>query len=252
MSLLNNEWILFILNKCINKLKRYWWLLPFKIHIFGWFEILFTTLNQFIRTMQLESLSEILTCIRNWQTIRGDAKALSLCLNKAKFFSYTISTKESDDLHVYPGICTETNTFYMFLIDQAADREQDEKALYDAINQCVVKRSLGNADTIPEDMAKRRIANWDKSCESWIDASLKKDKHLFQAFNLPASYMEAGQSYCTYFALKDDPETSNAGSFVADLVTTPVSARITDAYYDFVRPVPPFDPLHFFLLTIAK
>ncbi|OJV51451.1 MAG: hypothetical protein BGO31_09145 [Bacteroidetes bacterium 43-16] len=202
--------------------------------------------------MQLESLSEILTCIKNWQTIRGNEKELSICLNKARFFSYKLNNKESDNLHIYPGISWETKTFYMFLIDQAADREQDEQALYEAINQCVVKRHLGNADSIPEDLAKRRIANWEKNCPGWIEASLRKDKHLFQAFNLPSAYMEAGQSYCTYFALKDDPEALTAGSFVADLVTTPISTSITDAYYDFVRPVPPFDPLHFYLLTIAK
>lgn len=202
--------------------------------------------------MRLKSLSEILTCIKNWQTIRDNAKELSICLDKAKSFSYTITAKESDDLHLYPGICTDTKTFYMFLINQAADREQDEKELFDSISQCIVKKQLSNDDSIPEETAKSRIANWEKNCVSWIVASLKKEKNLFQAFNLPASYMEIGQSYRTYFALKDDPKILNSGGFVADLVTTPISDKTTDAYYDFVRPVPPFDPSHFYLLTIAK
>jgi DNA phosphorothioation-dependent restriction protein DptG len=213
---------------------------------------LFRNLTNLTRTMQLESLSEILTCIKNWESIRGDAKELSVCLDKTKSFSYTITAKESDYLHIYPGICNETKTFYMFLINEADDRERDEQELFKTISQCVVKKHLGDDVSIPEETAKQRMAAWVEKGAGWIEEELEAGRDIFQAFNLPAPYMQAGESYRSYFALKEDPETLNTGGFVADLVTTSISATIKAAYYDFVRPVPPFDPLQFYLLSIAR
>ena len=202
--------------------------------------------------MQLESLSDILTCIKNWQSIRGDASELSACLEKTKSFSYTITNKESDYLHIYPGICNETKTFYMFLINEADDREQDERELYKCISQCIVKKHLGDDVSIPEETAKKRMTDWAQNGIGWIEEELKAGKDIFQAFYLPAPYMQAGESYRSYFALKGDPEALNEGSLVADLVTTSLSGTIRNSFYDFVRPVPPFDPLHFYLLSIAR
>lgn len=201
--------------------------------------------------MQLKSLSEILTCIKNWQSLRENVKELPGYLARAKSFSYTVKTKERSDFHCYPGVCPETRKLYMFLISAAEDKEQEPDALYNAIIQCEVNLDLGNSERIPEKTAMERIANWHDKCSSWIDTEFKAGKGIFQAFDIPASYMSDGQAYRTFFALKEDTEQAGTGTLVADLVTTPVSAGITDAFYDFVRPVPPFDPLHFYLLGIA-
>lgn len=201
--------------------------------------------------MQLKSLSEILTCIKNWQSLRDNVPELSEYLARAKSFIYTIKTQENSDFHFYPGVCFETRKMYMFLISAAEDRAQDEDALYHSIIQAEVNIDLGNSDRIPEKEARDRIASWHDNCSSWIEAEEKAGKAIFQAFNVPASYMIDSWSYCTFFALKADTETLNAGRLVADLVTTPLSTEITDAFYDFVRPVPPFDPLHFYLLSRA-
>lgn len=201
--------------------------------------------------MQLKSLSEILTCINNWQSLRDNVKELSGYLARAKSFTYTIKTAENSDFHFYPGVCFETRKLYMFLISAAEDREQDEDALYHSIIQAEVNLDLGNSDRIPEKEARDRIANWHDKCSSWIETEHKAGKAIFEAFNVPASYMTNGWSYYTFFALKADATPLNTGRMVADLVTTPISAEITDAFFDFVRPVPPFDPLHFYLLSRA-
>ena len=176
-----------------------------------------------------KDITQIKEYIKNWQTIRKDSSELKKYLSISDSFSYINSYSSIENLHVYPGVCLKKKTLYMFLIDA----EMDKKRQYDTIIISEVGVCLGMGTTpIPTELAMGRIDNWKGKRDAWIDKQVQTEEGIFEAFNVPASYMEKGVEYETFFSLKENPKTSS--EFDADLIT------MRKNFYDVVRPVPPF------------
>ena len=203
--------------------------------------------------MEFNNLSDVLNCMKEWETIRNDSNEVVNYLNLGNYFSFT-DQYSSPVLHAYPGVAKNPNEFYMFLIPRDQDIPQSEAALFNAITICKVDRKVGDSSEIPENIAKERIDNWKKDYTTWAENQISKKSQtqgLFQAFYMPSSYMQANKEYITYFALKND--TQAATGFDADLITTDEEGTIT--YYDTVKPVPPFSVApasDFYLLQLAE
>lgn len=203
--------------------------------------------------MEFNNLSDVLNCMKEWETIRNNSTEVVDYLNLGNYFSF-IDKYSSPVLHAYPGVSKNPNEFFMFLIPQDQDIPQSESALFSAITICKVDRKVGDSNEIPENIAKERIDNWKNDYISWAENQISRrslTQGIFQAFYVPSSYMQLNKEYITYFALKNDAQALTG--FDADLITT--NAEGTTAYYDTVKPVPPFSVApasDFYLLQLAE
>ncbi|MDR6968510.1 hypothetical protein J2X31_002533 [Flavobacterium arsenatis] len=201
--------------------------------------------------MEFNNLASIVSCLKEWDTIRDNSFEVTEFLNLGNYFSFTRNKPETSAIHAYPGICAADKEFYMFLIDAEADQKSSESDLFNAITICKVKRNMGNSDEIPEAEALKRIDTWKRDCSAWATEQInnrQQTQGIFQAFNVPSSYMQKDVEYSTFFALKQE----GLGSYSADLVTVDRS-KSSIAFYDTVRPVPPFDVTprsNFYLLDL--
>ena len=203
--------------------------------------------------MAFNNLSSIIDCLSEWNRIKDNPNLVVEYLSLGNSFSFERATSVTAVIHAYPGISIRDKKFYMFLIDAVSDRESTDIALFNAITVCEVKFRTSSPSQIPEEEALKRIEEWNTHYDSWATLQIENSeetKGIFQAFNMPSSYMQRNESYVTYFGLKENSElTSN---YAADLVTcyqSPAAAT----YYDTVRPVPPFNinPLsNFYLLSL--
>lgn len=182
--------------------------------------------------MELKTLPEIRTYIENWKKIREDLSQLKKYLSYANSFSYTIQNKPSEYFHVYPGVCLETESLYVFLVDA----KQDASKKFDSIIQCRILPDLSNSESLPSGEALEMIYNWQNNREVWLEKQISTKYGVFYAFSMPAGYMVEGAEYETFFSLKPKSKTEdNDGiAYDADLVT------MRKNFYDVVRPVPPF------------
>ncbi len=184
--------------------------------------------------MELLTLKEIQAYIQNWQKIRNSELELKKYLLYADSFSYKIKNKPSDNFHVYPGVCLETQTLYVFLIDSIMDKSKK----FDSIIQCKITSNLGNSEPpLPSKEALEMINKWQKNREEWIDKKINTKYGIFRAFSMPADYMVEGEEYETFFSLKEKVKSSDNDDdteYEADLVT------MKKNFHDVVRPVPPF------------
>lgn len=191
--------------------------------------------------MEFNNLGNIVSCLREWDNIRDNPPKVIEYLGLGNHFSFKRTMSEASDLHAYPGICTADKAFYMFLIDAEADRNSSETDLFNAITICKVKRNMGNSDEIPEAEALKRIDTWKRDYSKWATAQInnrQQTQGIFKAFNVPSSYMQRDVEYSSFFGLKQ--ESGALASHSADLVTVDHS-KSSIAFYDTVRPVPPFD-----------
>jgi hypothetical protein len=104
-----------------------------------------------------------------------------------------------------------------------------------------VKKNMGNPEEIPEAEALKRIDTWKKEYSSWATAQINnrlQTQGIFRAFNIPSSYIQRDVEYASFFGLKQ--QVGTLASYSADLITVDRS-RFSRAFYDTVRPVPPFD-----------
>ena len=192
--------------------------------------------------------------MKEWESILNDSSQVVHFLNLGNYFSH-INEGTASVLHAYPGISLADNEFFMSL--KPADKyiEQDEAEIFNAITVCKIDRKLGDSNQIPETVAKARIDNWKKDHDTWAENQISKRTQtngMFKAFYMPSSYMQNNEEYITYFALKNDAQALSL--FDADLITTNVQGTI--AYYDTVKPVPPFSVTasesDFYLLQLAE
>jgi hypothetical protein len=203
--------------------------------------------------MAFNNLSSILDCLSEWNRIKDTPALVVEYLGLGNSFSFERATSDTAVIHAYPGISIEDKKFYMFLIDAASDRESTDIALFNAITVCEVMLRISSPSQIPEEEALKRIEEWNSNYDSWATQQIENSeetKGVFQAFNMPSSYMQKNESYVTYFGLKEDSESIT--NYAADLVTSYQSPAAV-SYYDTVRPVPPFNinPLsNFYLLSL--
>lgn len=189
--------------------------------------------------MKLNSFSEITDCIQYWKSIRNEPeKVLSYLGQGDAFYFIPQGEKITSNFHVYPGVCPKTDTMYMFLIPAEDDKKSSDEALFNAIIQSVVIKTVGGTPEISELDAKKRINNWNTHYKQWVPEQTKTPDGLFLAFNLPSSYMKASCKYVTYFALRVSSEEITG--YRADLVTVDHEEEKA-RFFDTVRPVPPFD-----------
>ncbi|RYJ44804.1 hypothetical protein [Flavobacterium beibuense] len=201
--------------------------------------------------MTFRSLSDVISCIKQWNNIRNNGTEVVNYLNLGNAFSYTLKSTTSD-LHAYPGVCNG-NEFYMFLIPANQDTNQSEADLFNAITICQVSRVLGDPHTIPEPEALNRINAWSKNYSQWANSQISRaavTDGIFQVFNMPSTYMKPNHEYVTFFALKTSPKATTG--FDADLVTNDPAS--SSSFYDTVVPMPPYTALpqsSFYLLSLA-
>lgn len=203
--------------------------------------------------MEFTNLQQVTNCLKEWQAMRNEPKEVLKFLALGNQFSFKRTQDPTVNLHAYPGVSAANNSFYIFLIDASQDHNSSETALFNAITVCQVQNTVGDPHQIPEVEAKRRIDNWKNHFEEWATAQIdlrQQTQGIFKAFEVPATYMQRDADYVTFFGLKDD--SSAPTGYQADLVTTIQAGRAL-AYYDTVRPVPPFDVApesSFYLLSL--
>ena len=191
--------------------------------------------------MEFNNLASIVSCLRAWDNIRNKPSEVIEYLGVGDHFSFKRNMPDASNLQAYPGISTADKELYMFLIDAEADRNSSEMDLFNAITICKVTRNLGNSDEIPEAEALKRIDTWKTDFSTWATAQInnRQQTHgIFKAFNVPSSYMERNVEYSSFFGLKQ--EAGVLPNYSADLITVHHS-KSSIAFYDTVRPVPPFD-----------
>ena len=191
--------------------------------------------------MEFNNLGSIVSCLREWDNIRDNSSEVIEYLGLGNYFSFKRNMPEASNLHAYPGICAADKAFYMFLIDAEADRNSSETDLFNAITICKVKRNMGNSDEIPEAEALKRIEVWKRDYSKWATAQInnrQQTQGIFKAFNVPSSNIQRNVEYSSFFGLKQISGSSSSQS--ADLITVDHS-KSSIAFYDTVRPVPPFD-----------
>lgn len=205
--------------------------------------------------MQINNLDAVISCLKEWEWIRSHTSQVLTYLSLGNQFSFERSKEGESALHAYPGICSQDQSFYLFLIDESQDRKGSAAALFEAITICKVQNVYSNSDEIPETVAQKRIATWRKEFIPWVTAQINvspQTEGLFKAFNVPSSYLRSRTEYVTFFGLKED--NSSPTGYQADLITTD-STKKEISYYDTVRPVPPFDPVtdhNFYLLSLVE
>lgn len=205
--------------------------------------------------MKISNLEAVISCLKEWEHIRSNATEVISYLSLGNQFAFERTTDGEAALHAYPGICSEDQSFYLFLIDESQDRTSSAADLFEAITICKVQNALGNSDEIPEAVAQKRIATWRDEFIPWVTAQINLSpptEGLFKAFHVPSSYLRSRTEYVTYFGLKED--NSSPTGYQADLITTD-SVKKEISYYDTVRPVPPFDPVtdhNFYLLSLVE
>lgn len=203
--------------------------------------------------MNFNDLDSIITCMKEWVDIRNNPTEVLKYLNTGNYFSFDRNNAPVANIHVYPGIDTGENQFYMFMIDANIDvYTSSDTELFNAVTICKVVGNLGDPDEVTPDEAKSRIANWKKHYNSWATSQIDNQsvtEGIFKAFNMPSSYMAQGKNYTTFFGLK--PNHADITGYNADLITVEMSKTKT-TYFDTVRPVPPFDVIpesDFYLLS---
>ncbi|WP_432670331.1 hypothetical protein [Flavobacterium sp. SM2513] len=204
--------------------------------------------------MEFNNLQDVISCLREWETIRNNPSEVIQYLSLGNHFAYKRDMPQANQMHVYPGVCKAEGTFYIFMLDAAADINSSEATLFNAITICQVKNSLGNSDEIPEAQALKRMDDWKKSFSQWATNQInnrQQTQGIFKAFNMPSSYIERNVNYSTFFALRED--STNVTGYIADLITVDHS-KSSVAFYDTVLPVPPFGTLSqnsFYLLSMV-
>jgi len=205
--------------------------------------------------MEFNNLGSIVSCLREWDNIRDNSSQVIEYLGLGNYFSFKRNKPLASNLHAYPGICAADKAFYIFLIDAEADRNSSEVDLFNAITICKVKRNIGSSDEIPEAEALRRIDTWKKEYSNWAAAQInnrQQTQGIFRAFNVPSSNIQPDVQYSSFFGLK--PQVGASTSYSADLITVDHS-KSSLAFYDTVRPVPPFDVApqgSFYLLDLLQ
>ena len=205
--------------------------------------------------MTFTNLSQIIACINKWQAVITDANETIDYLNCGDSFVFTRTQGICSNLHVYPGAFEDENgkkKLYMFLISEDDDKsDKDEIELFNAITQSEVTHNgllSTSPDQIPEAEALERIRLWNENFEEWVDEQITTTDGIFKAFNMPCSEVVDNRNYTTFFALKENTNSSET----ADLITRDLSTK-QPSFYDTVRPVPPFDATYplsaFYLLS---
>lgn len=200
--------------------------------------------------MTFRNLSDITSCMKQWEMIRNNSAQVINYFNLGNSFSYFVKSA-STAMHAYPGVCNG-NEFYMFLIPADQDVNQNESDLFNAITICPVNRVVGGSE-IPEKEALERINAWDNNYAAWTNNQVTKaaiTEGIFQVFFMPCSYMQPDREYQTYFALKSSKQA--AAGFDADLVTNDLQSTV--CYYDTVVPMPPYNAMpqsSFYLLELT-
>jgi hypothetical protein len=170
----------------------------------------------------------------------------------AFFFTIPETTDNETELyyHAYPGLEKGQLKFYLIRSDHDTETGYNEKYVIEAAIE-----TLNSMDRIPEETAKKRIDTWTTDHDSWIDRQLDTEDSIYLAFGIPLDDMGPGP-ITAYFALAPHNDGLAGQGYTADLILYRKSDDGQgDAYFDLVRPVPPFKPnpwakKDFYLLTL--
>lgn len=204
-------------------------------------------MEQFDNTTTM-TLNQILDCIRKWDSYRSKPDELSDFFGTKNHFECGYNDSWSCNMHVYPGIDTEDKIWY-FAIPKIYDTASYSGDLAGVIQQCLLLAALPGEEITPTE-AHRRINSWLDDHSTWLPAQAQTQYGIFQAFDIPKADMTTSH-FIAYQALAT---AVNPTGYRADLVIDDGNAN-TGAFYDTVRPVPPFkstaDQASFYLLTLA-
>ncbi len=194
------------------------------------------------------TLDEILDCLRSWEEYRQKPDELSVLFDKKNTFYFRYQDTWGCNMHAYPGIDDEGKIWY-FVIPKIYDKVEYRDDLLQYIEQCLLQEQPLGEEISPTE-AEHRINNWLEEHPTWLPAQAETQNGIFQAFDIPKEDLNV-EELTSYQALAT---ADNPTGYRADLVIDDGIAN-TGAYYDTVRPVPPFksslDQASFYLLTLA-
>ncbi|HEX8562721.1 MAG TPA: hypothetical protein VF676_07055 [Flavobacterium sp.] len=206
--------------------------------------------------MEFRDLASIVNCLKKWDQIRSNATDVVQYLGTGNHFQLQRDKPTASNLHAYPGIGTEDDALYFFILSANADKVGSEIDLFNAITVCKLESSPGNGHEISDVVARKRIANWDKDFSKWAIDQIDKQQQtqgIFKAFNIPSDYAVQNTKYSVFLGLKED--SRSVTGYDADLITCDTS-KSSIVFYDTVRPVPPFDVTipqsSFYLLSLVQ
>lgn len=197
------------------------------------------------------TLAEIIASIQQWDEYRKKTDApdaLVPFFTQGIGFHCIYDGTYTSDMHVYPGIDANDNLVYL-VIPACYDNQAYESQLAQNTQVCPLEPSLGNGQITPSE-ALLRIRNWQINYPTWVPAQVQTTYSIYQAMVIPAEDLQT-EHYMCYLALKS---STGPTGYKADLIIDDGDSD-TPAFYDTVRPVPPFkstaDRASFYLLTLA-
>lgn len=206
------------------------------------------------------SLEEIIDAISLWKKRKNDSKYLKQLLSADDSFDVSfreINHSEKESIHAYPGIVGDQITLFVIHADRDTKEQAGSSEGILPHIQIVRKLSVGDDEPIPDELAERRIINWQENHSEWIVDTINTNGGLHSAFSIPTTGMEQDRLYRMYFALKLVETNSQNSQFDGDLVlwdfqeNAPVQPNKNIGFLDTVRLVPPFGGSQFFLLKSA-
>ncbi len=192
---------------------------------------------------------EMQQAIRNWMDNRDNKSVLERLFAIGNAFCFELEDELPADsyLHAYPSI-TESGNLQFIVIPSQYDVKNAPDGAFSHATQCNVQVhpfSHGLGGPLPEEVAIKRMEDWDNEHVPWISENVATPNGIYEALVIPADDIITGDVHWAFFALKTQPAAT--GGFAADLIIYNQSTMqivypqsISPLYYDMVRPVPPY------------
>lgn len=193
-------------------------------------------------------LQKIIDAIKTWNNLisKREIDPIQKALEQGDCFFYRIKDIDnSNSVHAYPGI--EDGKLIFFAIPSEFDCEKYKDQIEQYVETCHIIKNGQNSNQITDEEAKKRINNWLENYLEWISNQSKTSEGIFRAFVIPTDDdLLSTERVAVYLALKN---IDSSIKYSADLIIE----KLSETYYDTVRPVPPFAPSDsFYLLDLAQ
>jgi hypothetical protein len=95
--------------------------------------------------MEFRNLADIIDCMSQWDKIMNNPADVVRYLETGNYFRLRRDKPTASNLHAYPGISTDDDQLYFFVIDANADRNSSETDLFNAINRTLQRKRARNS-----------------------------------------------------------------------------------------------------------
>ena len=197
------------------------------------------------------TLTEVKQNMNTWNNIRRSAASIEPYFQGVTFFDFNPIINIVDpsvSFHFYPAV--SGSDFMLYIIDKDKDQlsvyleDPDRFTDYIRVAPLIQAPSDDIYSEIPPGEARQRIDDWTAHHNEYINANADQG-NVFLAFDNPPLTIRNSGDLRGYFGLYKDNGT---GPWKADIILQDSG----DAFYNTVRPVPPFGQgggNEFFLLS---